>query len=395
MIYFSNPGSFDIRLLSVFGVSAKPNSSNPIGKFGTGLKNAVAGVLRLGGTVTIHSDGKEYTIFSRRESFRGQDHDMVYMLGEEEIPLSFSLALGSHWEPWMIYREFFGNQLDEQGPAKPSLVYPIDGEVIFCINCPEVEEIFHRHNDYFLDSSPIHTLGNVEIHPPSSGGTKGKVFLNHILVHTSEKPFLYTYNFTSGLTLTEDRTVHEWNIRSNLVSALANNTTPESGEVVKAILEAKKSFKECVLDFSYIYNASKDFEKVLGASVRAGKANSSAIAYGRAYLEDIGYRTQVKTPEEANLTVEVEEAVRKLLEAGPLALPDPSIYISDEVEESCLFVEYKEDIYLSPKAFASRSLLFKTIFSAFTDIMEDHSNKNSSIFFILETLAFGEMADAS
>ena len=39
-------GKLDLRSLSTFGLNAKPNTTNPIGYFGTGMKYAIAVLLR-------------------------------------------------------------------------------------------------------------------------------------------------------------------------------------------------------------------------------------------------------------------------------------------------------------------------------------------------------------
>jgi hypothetical protein len=41
-LVFRTPGVLDLRALTTFGMSSKPNSTSPIGIFGTGLKYAVA-----------------------------------------------------------------------------------------------------------------------------------------------------------------------------------------------------------------------------------------------------------------------------------------------------------------------------------------------------------------
>jgi len=47
MIVFGNDGGLDLQAAMTFGVSAK-ETNNPFGQFGTGLKYAVAILLRTG-----------------------------------------------------------------------------------------------------------------------------------------------------------------------------------------------------------------------------------------------------------------------------------------------------------------------------------------------------------
>lgn len=79
MILFENDGIVPIAAFTTFGLSAKPGSTNPIGKFGTGLKNAVAIILRLGGKVRLFRGLEEYEFYTREEEFRGQTFARVRM----------------------------------------------------------------------------------------------------------------------------------------------------------------------------------------------------------------------------------------------------------------------------------------------------------------------------
>tara|TARA_R110000787_G_scaffold631_4_gene2336 strand:- start:164 stop:427 length:264 start_codon:yes stop_codon:yes gene_type:complete len=79
MLIFQNDGVLPIEGFTTFGMSAKPGSTNPIGKFGTGLKNAVAIILRLGGSITVWRGDLEYVFYTRSEDFRGKSFDKVRM----------------------------------------------------------------------------------------------------------------------------------------------------------------------------------------------------------------------------------------------------------------------------------------------------------------------------
>lgn len=52
MILFQNPGEIDLLSIASFGVSVK-EGENPIGFFGTGLKYAIAVLLRTGHRITV------------------------------------------------------------------------------------------------------------------------------------------------------------------------------------------------------------------------------------------------------------------------------------------------------------------------------------------------------
>jgi hypothetical protein len=71
MLVFSNPGEIDIRAATIIGVNVKQGNT-PIGYFGTGLKYAIAGIIRLGGTIEIWSGETNYFFTGRKETIRGK-----------------------------------------------------------------------------------------------------------------------------------------------------------------------------------------------------------------------------------------------------------------------------------------------------------------------------------
>src|SRR4051794_443467 len=78
-VAFVTPGLIPLEAFTTFGVNAKPNSTNPFGYFGTGLKYAIAVCLRNGCKVVMVRDGVEYMFFTSQQSFRGTDFDFVRM----------------------------------------------------------------------------------------------------------------------------------------------------------------------------------------------------------------------------------------------------------------------------------------------------------------------------
>jgi hypothetical protein len=104
-LYFHNPGKLDIRGAFIIGLSAKDNNS-AIGKFGSGLKYAIASILRWKGNISIQSGAEVYTFGLKNISFRGKGHELIIMTHPNgfEQELSFTTHYGQHWEPWQIFR---------------------------------------------------------------------------------------------------------------------------------------------------------------------------------------------------------------------------------------------------------------------------------------------------
>ena len=110
MIYFFNKEAIDLRTITTMGVTAKV-TDNAIGYFGTGLKYAIATLLRTGHKVTLVRDGKRIEFTSQTEDIRGKEFGLVYM-GHQ--PLAFTIELGKNWTAKDAYRELASNARDEQ-----------------------------------------------------------------------------------------------------------------------------------------------------------------------------------------------------------------------------------------------------------------------------------------
>lgn len=97
MIVFQNKGLIDLRALKTFGVSVK-DCPGAIGYFGTGLKYAVAILLREGCEVTLYRGRKAYKFTATSRKIRDQEFAIVSINGEE---MGFTTALGKDWELWV------------------------------------------------------------------------------------------------------------------------------------------------------------------------------------------------------------------------------------------------------------------------------------------------------
>ena len=85
-VCFVNRGTIDPRSITTFGVNSK-EGGNPIGFFGTGLKYAIAVLLRLGHEVTLYSDAKKYVFGVEETKIRNDQFRIVTMNG---APLAFT-----------------------------------------------------------------------------------------------------------------------------------------------------------------------------------------------------------------------------------------------------------------------------------------------------------------
>lgn len=270
MIYFTTPTEFDPQAFT-FGLSVKEND-NPIGFFGTGLKYAIAILLRTGHTIDIVSTSSEghissYTLSAKQSHFRGQEFNMIYC---NDQPLNFTTELGKNWEIWMAYRELVSNTKDEGGtislkdsPATfPSTTIIVTGEKIL--------EAFENHSSIFLDSHPLCTTSEIEVH--KNNGTPF-YYYRGIRVGTNVFPAQFTYNIIKKETLTEDRTlsISDYYL-ADRISQL------DDKEMLEAILTSPTQTLEGRLQFSNYPKPPQEFIETALSLRDNARLNGSALS---------------------------------------------------------------------------------------------------------------------
>lgn len=218
---FENRGAIDPRAIKTQGISAK-EGERPIGHFGTGIKYAIAILLRTGHKITIWSGMERLEFGTKNVTIRNQDFQIVTMNGEE---LGFTTHLGCNWEMWMAYRELYCNAIDEGGEVG---AYNDDGvpdprpDMTFVI--VDGDDFLTQHYNralFILEGEPLFKGAEADVYV---GETK-HVFYRGIRVGSLpgfSRKGAFTYNITRKIELTEDRTIkHDWEVHA----ALANTIT--------------------------------------------------------------------------------------------------------------------------------------------------------------------------
>ena len=116
-VTFHNPGEIDLRVISTMGVNVKPDNDAAIGYFGTGLKYAIAVLLRHRQQVVVWSGWRRVELTATTETIRGKDFAVVNMRDGDGPwqSLGFTTELGRNWTLENAYRELYSNCKDEGG----------------------------------------------------------------------------------------------------------------------------------------------------------------------------------------------------------------------------------------------------------------------------------------
>jgi len=272
-VVFETPGLLDVRALTIMGAHAKPNTPNPIGFFGTGLKYAIAVLVRLGAEPIIWIGQDRFTFSKKTSRFRGTDLETIVMrvlkAGNKRATsyeLPYTTAYGKRWEVWQAFRELESNTRDERGrtyivEAEPEFfhegaVWGESDRTKIVVVHPEFAEVAEKIDEIFLPRARREgTL--LEI----CGEESDRLFYRTMRAYDLSKPSLFTYNFLEQLELTEDRTLkYEFYAKQVLARWVL---TEANSDQIEQVLKADKDHWEHNLELPARYRPSAAFEEVM------------------------------------------------------------------------------------------------------------------------------------
>lgn len=298
-IVFRTPGLIDLRAFTVMGMSAKPNASNPIGYFGTGLKYSMAVLVRLGCEPEVWIGRDRHVFVKTNDTFRGKDFEMLSMRSMRwglqrwrTTKLPFTTQYGRNWEPWMVYRELEANTRDENGDtiyldysakevglSSDQVMWGKDNETTIIVDLPAFVDAWRERDKVFLPNASRGGDMTLEV----QDGPSDHLYWRGMRVHKLGKPSRFTYNFISHMMLTEDRTLMgDWYARSLLAQYIVKCN---SDAIVEGVLTATDKFWEHGLDFDGMGEPGDGFKRIM--------ARSGSRVYGNAWNYYAGYDHRV------------------------------------------------------------------------------------------------------
>lgn len=212
MITFATPTAMPIEAATTMGVSVKEDGA--IGKFGTGMKYAIAGVLRLGGSISVAVEGILYKFTAVAADIRGREFRIVHCNGQ---PCGFTTELGKHWEPWQLFRELASNALDEGGSWSREA---IEGVTVIQVRCRELEDAGDTEKVFLPKGEPLveSAMGATIYSGPSR-----HYYYKGIRAGSFDRVAPVTIDVSDG-TLSEDRLLDESSVRRELAWAFRTAT---------------------------------------------------------------------------------------------------------------------------------------------------------------------------
>lgn len=319
-VVFRTPDLIDLRAFTIFGINAKPNSDSPIGFFGTGLKYAIAVLLRTNPKrkITLWVGMQKYSFTQDEVDFRGKEFTTIKLHREKGLwrattELSYTTELGKSWELWMAFRELEANTRDESGATfiigAPEYI-PLHRCSSIIVEGDDFVQCYHNRDTIFLpDALPKQTTvsGGVQVFPKPSN----HVYYRGLRIRDLKKPSMYTYNILQEVQLTEDRTAKfDWEVDQVISKAVVQS---DDEPLIKAVVKAVDTTYEGNLDYTNVYSSpGPTFLKVMQEERYRIPKHLPAARYAERYIA-----TQEAEAEAKPLTPEAQiEELCQCIEKG-------------------------------------------------------------------------------
>lgn len=169
-IFILNKGIVDTDAFHLLGASTKRDDETKIGYFGSGLKYALAWMLRNGINFKVYADKKEIKFGLKKKDFRGKQFSVITINGKDT---SITTEMGPDWNGWFALREMICNALDEEGGIygfTETEMQPQEGMTFFLIKGNELFSDFIDNAGNYLSSRRYDKLCD------SKGREDGKLF---------------------------------------------------------------------------------------------------------------------------------------------------------------------------------------------------------------------------
>jgi hypothetical protein len=319
MICFENDGEIDIRAIKTFGVSVK--QAGAIGFFGTGLKYAIAILLREGQEIIIFSGEKKYKFTKKKIKVTGKDFDVVCMNGKE---LGFTTETGKTWKLWQALREIYCNCTDEHGQSFKASEPPSGkaGTTRIFVSGEAFENAFENIGQYILQGEPDISTDycDIRLRPTHN------IFYKGVMVKDDAPHAFATYNIKLNVELTEDRTLKfDFQAMRNIENAIISTN---NRDFIQMALTADPRSLEGRLEYQYCHAApSPEFLEVCKhlSETKAKDTNLNAVGYAKKFTK-IKEDFEEFTPTKLQIQ-QVERAAELLGIAGYHVTKFPIVYV--------------------------------------------------------------------
>lgn len=223
-VCFENKGEVPVNAFKLLGASSKRGDSSKIGYFGTGLKYAIAVMLKQNIEFHIFSGDKEVKISTRSTKFLDDTVSVMTVNGEKT---SITLDAGIDWKPWYAIREIYSNAIDENGEMILNIEPSAKSghtRIFIDTESEKLKDIFQNWDAYFTQNRPAllkNNRGTLFDKLPTI--PEYIAFRKGIRVYESQRHSLFDYDLPN-VEINESRVaIHSFRVQEDCSELLASS----------------------------------------------------------------------------------------------------------------------------------------------------------------------------
>lgn len=212
----SNGIEIEPNAFKLLGACTKRGDTSKIGYFGSGLKYAIAVMMREGVEMRIFSGMREVVLGTISENFRDNVFHIITIDGEKT---SLTTSMGVDWKLWQAIREIYCNALDEEDcDIKRGECEAVgeEGCTIFYIPIVDgLQDIINKWDKYFAynrETLVYNKIGSVY----ETVDDTATIYRRGIRCYDTKEKSLYDYELPK-ISINESRVISmTWDISTNL-----------------------------------------------------------------------------------------------------------------------------------------------------------------------------------
>ncbi len=241
-ICFENDGEVPINAFKLLGASSKRNDTSKIGYFGTGLKYAIAVMLKQGIDFRVYSGDKEVKIGTRATKFINDTVSVMTVNGEKT---SITLDAGIDWKPWYAIREIYSNAIDENGKMLINVMPEAKQgttRIFVDAESEKLKDIFKNWDAYFTHNRPA-LFSNIRgtLYHKLPTVPEYVAFRKGIRVHDSREHSLFDYDLPD-VTINESRVaMYAFAVKQSCSELLASSSIDCIKEMLSLARNGRRS----------------------------------------------------------------------------------------------------------------------------------------------------------
>lgn len=258
----TNKGEMQQEAMTLLGASTKRGDDTKIGFFGSGLKYAIAVLIREGIEFHIFAGSKEVKVETKPVTFGGKEFQRIFINGE---PTSMTADMGVDWEPWFAVREVLCNAVDEGGHNIEMTDKPKGkkGTTTFAVEMSsKLNDVLDKWQKFFCEQRGDTILETDGCKLFYGDDRELIVYRRGIRCHFTQEKSLFHYNMRWA-EINESRVLRsQYGFNHELVKWIATNA---SEDVVRRIFDGWKGTYEGGLDWdTYDMTYSENWLTVIG-----------------------------------------------------------------------------------------------------------------------------------